>query len=147
MMASYKQVAMSLGVVPSDTEDELEIELLRTGALGGGEPGTSKITGTRALMLAVLEDAIRCFLDGRKSDQEEASGWIHSNWRGSPFSFVVVCETLHLEPTAVRKVLCGMRAARVQSRAAIPRARKNVRVPGRVCLRKRSRPRAQAAAV
>ena len=138
-MTSFRQVAMSMGLSPADSEDDLEIELMISGSLGGGEPGASHITGTRALMLAVLEDAIRCYLDGGKTSVEESQSWIFSNWRGWPFAFVVVCETLGLDPSAVRKTLRKMKQARIRSREAIPRARKNVRVPGRVCLRKSRR--------
>ncbi len=135
-MTSYRRMAQSLGVAPTATDEELEIDLLRSGAIGGGDPDRTPITGTRALMLAVLEDAIRCYLDGRKHISEEAERWIKANWRGSPFTFVIVCETLRLDPQAVRCSLDKMKSAQVSSRAAIPRARNNVRVPGRVCTRK-----------
>lgn len=136
-MDSYRRVALSLGIAPSSADDDLEIDLLTSGALGGD--CDRPLTGTRALMLAVLEDAIRCYLDGRKQVSEEAERWIKANWRGSPFTFVIVCETLKLDPSAVRNSLEKMKKAKVSSRDAIPRARNNVRVPGRVCTRKSSR--------
>ena len=88
-------------------------------------------------MLAVLEDAIRCYLDGGKHLSEEAQMWIENNRRHSPFTFVIVSETLGLDPQAVRVMLRQMKARRVNSRRAIPRARKNVRAAGRVCNRTR----------
>lgn len=132
-MTSYTRVALSLGVAPRATDEELEIDLLSTSNLAGGDPDHGPLTGTRALMLAVLEDAIRCYLDGRGRVCEEAERWIKANWRGSPFCFVIVCETLRLDPQAVRAMLERIRASKVSSRTAIPRARRNVRVPGRVC--------------
>jgi hypothetical protein len=138
-MTSYRRVALSLGIAPSASDEELEIDLLSSSPLGG-DADRAPITGTRALMLAVLEDAIRCYLDGRKHASEEAERWIMANWRESPFTFVIVCETLRLDPEAVRRSLREMKKAKVSSRDAIPRARNNVRVPGRVCTRKPSRP-------
>jgi len=136
-MTSYRRLALSLGLAPTATDEELEIDLLSSSSIGGGDPNRTPITGTRALMLAVLEDAIRCFLDGGRRVSDEAERWIKANWRSSPFSFVIICETLRLDPQAVRCMLDKMKAARVSSRDALPRARNNVRVPGRVCLRRR----------
>jgi hypothetical protein len=135
-MASLKEIALSLGLTPDAIDPDLEAELLASESLAGGESRTAPISGTKALMVAVLEDAIRCYLDGGKRLSEEAEGWIQSNRRGSPFCFAVVCETLHLNPHAVRRSLKHMKQEKVSSRAAIPRARNNVRVPGRVCSRK-----------
>lgn len=136
-MTSYRRVALSLGIAPTATDEELDIDLLRSSNIGGGDPDRTPITGTRALMLAVLEDAIRCYLDGRKSISQEAERWLKANWRDSPFSFVIVCETLRLDPQAVRCMLDRMKEAKVSSRDALPRARNNVRVPGRVCIRRK----------
>jgi hypothetical protein len=137
-MTSYREVAQSLGLLPGRDDD---VEILSSGAIAGGEPRTAQLTGTKALMLAVLEDAIRCYLDGRKHIAEEAEDWIRSNQRQSPFSFSIVCETLGLDPSATRIKLREIKAMAVSSREAIPRARKNVRVPGRVCTRKTNRDR------
>ena len=137
-MTSYREVAQSLGLLPGRDDD---VEVLAAGPIAGGEPRTSQLTGTKALMLAVLEDAIRCYVDGRKHIADEAEDWIRSNQRHSPFSFVIVCETLGLDPSATRVKLCEIKARQISSREAIPRARKNVRVPGRVCTRKTSRER------
>lgn len=137
-MSTFQRDGFNLSFAPTLEEDELDAALLR-GTVGGSEGSSAPITGTRALMLAVLEDAIRCYLDGGKRDAEEAEDWIRDNWRGSPFAFVVVCETLNLNPEATRRMLTQMKHEKVCSREAIPRARNNVRVPGRVCGRKPSR--------
>jgi hypothetical protein len=89
-----------------DPEESLLARLLATGAvaLGGGEPHCAELTGTRALMYAVLEEALRDYRGGQPHLRAQAEGWFASGRRW-PFSFVVVCETLGLEPTAVRGAL------------------------------------------
>lgn len=110
--------------------------VLRLQPVTGGESRTGQLTGTKALMLAVLEDGIRSFLSGSRLLASEAEFWIYSHRRHSPFSFTVVCEMLGLDPDAVRKTLKRMKSENVSSRKAIPRARHNVRIPGRVYARK-----------
>jgi len=111
---------------------DLDIEALRSASLGGGEPRQARFTGTKALMLAVLEDGIRSYLSPNRAIAQEAECWVHSERRRSPFSFVVVCEMLGLDAAAVRAALRRMRQQRIPPRKAIPRARPNVRVAGRV---------------
>lgn len=101
----------------------------------GGEPSGGQLTGTRALMLAVLEDGIRSYLSGPTLAAKDAEFWIQSHRRRSPFSFVVVCEVLGLDPDAVRTTVERMKAAR-QGQKGFPRARSNVRIPGRVCAKR-----------
>lgn len=105
--------------------------------LAGGEPRWGDFTGTKALMLAVLEDGIRTYLGGVERPAAEAENWVHSSRRRSPFSFIVVCETLNLDPDAVRRVLKRLRTQLVLPRKAFRRARPNVRVGSRLQLRKR----------
>lgn len=83
-------------------------------------------------MLAVLEEGIRSYLRGSRAIAHEAEFWILSHRQRSPFAFTVVCEILGLDPDAVRKTLRDMKAANVSPRKALPRARHNVRRPGRV---------------
>jgi|SRR5579862_3599906 len=75
--------------------------------LGGGEPRCAEYTGTQALMVAVLQDGIRdyCGVGGRCTEAEQ---WVRSNRRGV-FSFAVVCETLGLDPSAVRLALVRLK--------------------------------------
>ncbi|MCK6557216.1 hypothetical protein L6Q96_21960 [Candidatus Binatia bacterium] len=120
-----------------DSDDDL-IDLIRVESLGGGESRRGPLTGTRALMLAVLEDGIRAYLGKRRTLVDEAQLWIDSRRRTSPFCFDVVCETLGLNPDAVRKALHRMKAANTPANKVLPRVRNNVRVPGRVCLRGRT---------
>jgi hypothetical protein len=113
-------------------------DLRRSGvAVRGGEPRSGEYTGTRALMVAVLEDAIRCFLGTHGTAQAEAEHWFRSARRNWPFSFTVVCHTLGLDPEAVRAALQRMKRQGLSGRKAIGRSRPNVRRTGR--LRAKSR--------
>jgi hypothetical protein len=118
-----------------------EADLLNLTSLQGGESRSGQLTGTKALMLAVLEDGIRSYLGRAKLIAAEAAYWIESNHRRSPFSFVVICETLGLDPGAVRTAVKRMKSTDVRPRQAMPRSLNNVRIPGRVCLRKSARVR------
>ena len=99
--------------------------------VGGGESRSGQFTGTKALMLAVLEDGIRSYLGGRRIVADEAEIWILSRRRGSPFCFDIVCETLGLDAEAVRTRIKQMKRDN-PSRRALRRSRHNVRIPGRV---------------
>jgi hypothetical protein len=123
------------GNVAFDTRDD-DLSVMRLQTVTGGEPRTGQLTGTKALMLAVLEDGIRSFLSGSRLLASEAEFWIYSRCRQSPFSFTVVCEVLGLDPDAVRKTLKRMKGANIPPRKAMPRTRHNVRIPGRVYARK-----------
>ncbi|GIW40591.1 MAG: hypothetical protein KatS3mg076_1168 [Candidatus Binatia bacterium] len=129
-----RELARMLADLERDNPD-LDFELFHSAALAGGEPRQGQLTGTKALMLAVLEDGIRSYLSSSKAVSQEAEFWILSDRRRSPFSFVVVCEMLGLDPDAVRQALKRMKEQRVPPRKAIPRARPNVRVAGRVQVR------------
>jgi hypothetical protein len=96
-------------------------------SLGGGDPRAPECTGTKALMLAVLEDAINSFLNGKGRTRAEAEHWISTARRQSPFSFAIVCETLGFEPQAVRDALHRLRETRAVPRRAARRARPHVR--------------------
>ncbi len=94
--------------------------------LGGGESRSAPYSGPKALMLAVLEDAIRAFLSKDARARDEASSWIFGPHPRSVFSFCVVCETLGLEPKAVRVAIRGM-TKRELSPSLLPRSRPNAR--------------------
>ena len=66
----------------------------------------------KALLLAVLEDGIRCFQDNilprNKKKQmlfEEAEAWLFGNESNGVFSFVSVCALLGLDPGYIRRGL------------------------------------------
>ena len=104
-------------------DDDLLRQLSQLGSLGGGELRASEYVGTKALMLAVLEEGIRNYCGPLGRVRTEAEAWVRSN-RRSAFSFTLICETLGLEPDAVRRAL-----PRLQTHAT-PRPRR-VRPNGR----------------
>ncbi len=71
----------------------------------------------RNLMLAVLEDAIRCFLGYREGDPDprnrlayaDARDWINSPGRYSIFAFRNLCEIVGLDPDCLRRELNRIR--------------------------------------
>jgi hypothetical protein len=84
-------------------------------------------SGTRALMLAVLEDAIRNFGSSVRRVHDEAEAWIMSREHRYVFSFAVICETLHLDPSAVRRSLMRLLDEKRPGSHLLRRARPNVR--------------------
>jgi hypothetical protein len=84
--------------------------------IGGGESRPVPLIGIRALMLAMLEDAVRAYLGSNPRECDEAEAWIDSARSRWVFSFATVCETLGLEPPAVREAL-----RRLQSRPPLER--------------------------
>jgi hypothetical protein len=110
-----------------------DLTMLPAHARKGDKPRSAdQLTGTKALMLAVLEEGIRSYLRGSRALAHEAEFWILSQRQRSPFAFTVVCEILGLDPDAVRKALNRMKSEGVPSRKALPRARRNVRASGRM---------------
>ena len=116
-----------------DVEPEDLAELI---GLGGGEHRSAPYTGTKGLMLAVLEEAIRSYLGSASRLRTQAEMWIASRQR-LPFSFTVVCETLGLEPDSVRKALPILRVT--YSRGTVRRrSRPNVHRYTRLSQKQRS---------
>lgn len=92
----------------------------------------SYISGEKALMLAVLEDGIRCFQEHLRNPRsnprllsEQAEAWIRAVDYEWPFSFNNVCETLGLNPEALRGALLRWKAEQVaaagQDTSSVPR--------------------------
>ncbi len=82
----------------------------------------SYISGEKALMLAVLEDGIRCFQEHLRNPRsnprllsKEAEDWIKAVDWDWPFSFNNVCETLGIDPDALRGSLLAWKAKRLAS--------------------------------
>ncbi len=96
--------------------------------VGGGEVRTVPMIGIRALMLAMLEDAVRAYLGADQRECDEAEAWIERTRHRWVFSFATVCETLGLEPPAVRTALQRLRARPPAERQArLARSRPNAR--------------------
>lgn len=87
-------------------------------------------TGVRALMLAVLEDAIRCYFQGEPRVRAEAELWIEVGPRHWAFSFDVICESFGLDPAATRMALRRMRQADPRPTMLRKRHRGTGRRPG-----------------
>jgi hypothetical protein len=82
----------------------------------------SFISGEKALMLAVLEDGIRCFQEHLRNPRsnprmlsQEAEAWIKAVDYDWPFSFQNVCETLGIDADALRGALLTWKAQRLAS--------------------------------
>ena len=80
----------------------------------------SYVSGEKALMLAVLEDGIRCFQEHLRNPRsnprvlsQEAEAWIRAVDYDWPFSFNNVCETLGIDAEALRAALLKWKAARL----------------------------------
>jgi len=71
--------------------------------------GSLPRSGVKALMLAVFEDAIRCYFRGNPRVKAEAEHWIEYGPRYWAFSFDVICEAFGLSPAATRVALRRMR--------------------------------------
>jgi hypothetical protein len=116
-------------------EEALDFELhaLRLTPVAGGEPRSAEYTGTKALMLAVLENGLRSYFSPKVRIRAEAERWVKTSQGRSPFSFTVVCETLGLEPDAVRLALRRLRASQpLLTEPPIKRSRPNVHHFGRI---------------
>ena len=85
---------------------------------------TERLEGPRALMLAVLEEAILCLQGAgrcRTADPREASRarqWVRARDRSWLFSFENVCATLDIDADALRSSLLGSTPAKVRLPAA-----------------------------
>ena len=80
----------------------------------------SYASGEKALMLAVLEDGIRCFqehLTNARSNprllSKQAEDWIRADDWDWPFSFNNVCENLCIDPEALRLALFTWKARKL----------------------------------
>jgi hypothetical protein len=93
----------------------------------------SAIRPLKRLMMAVLEDALRCFQNNadamsgpRKRLFLEAEQWLCGEGGDGPFSFETICETLGIEPRFLRG---GLREWRNQQLAGVAEKRLARRSP------------------
>lgn len=126
---------MSLNVARAMTARNPEFEFvsgIASNARSSGEaiiassPAVTPHTGTKALMLAVFEDGIRCYLSNKRRLQREAETWIYCS-RRLVFSFDVLCETFGLDPNATRRALRQLRESTGGFNSMRHRGRQNVR--------------------
>jgi hypothetical protein len=96
--------------------------------IGGGERRALPLFGVRGLMLAMLEDAVRNYLGTEERARAEAEAWVDSPQQRWVFSFATICDTLGLEPAAVRMALRQMRGtATARQRFVVAKSRPNAR--------------------
>jgi hypothetical protein len=117
-MKEIAQVAFSSVEIPTTTQTH----------------ATPPWSGIRALMLAVLEDAIHSLRSSQWLVRAQAEQWITSGERRYVFSFAVICETLNLEPSAVRRSVIGLLDKRTTRGRLLKRSRPNVRRAGAIQL-------------
>lgn len=97
-------------------------------------------SGVQALMLAVLDDAIHSLRSAQSLVRAEAEHWITSQERRYVFSFVVICETLKLDPSAVRRSVMNLVEKKRPLGRSLSRSRPNVRHSGPILLGRDSHP-------
>lgn len=91
-------------------------------------------SGIRALMLAVLDDAMHSLSSSQSLVRAGAEDWITSPERRYVFSFVVICETLELVPSAVRRSVIDLLDKQQTGGRLVRRSRPNVRHRGAIQL-------------
>jgi hypothetical protein len=91
-------------------------------------------TGTESLMMAILEDALRCYLGPPGQLRSEAECWVLGTEAWMPFSFPVVCEALGFSPDALRAGLRQLQSSPGACHRIARRLRPNSRrVAHRLC--------------
>jgi len=101
----------------------------------------SLICGEKALLVAVLEDAIRCLDTCARSQMRaarDAERWVRADDHTWPFSFVNICAHLDIDAARMRRALLARRARRLAARQDPYRLHLRLKPPRR---RLRLRPR------
>src|ERR1700741_2496046 len=85
---------------------------------GGLRTSHPEMNATKRLLLAVLEDALRCLQTyaenpnpAHRQASAEAEAWILDRRAKGPFAFVSICEALGIQPDHLRE---GIRQWRLQ---------------------------------
>jgi hypothetical protein len=102
---------------------------------------TSPDSGVRTLMLAVLEEALQSLRASDSLVRTEAEQWMMSGEQRYVFSFAVICETLNLEPSAVRRSIIGLLEKKQTRGRLVERTRPYVWQSGAIGLRVPRTPR------
>jgi hypothetical protein len=91
-----------------------------------------RIIPYKRLLMAVLEDAVRCFQAnvGAASGKgrrlfNETELWMRSETADGPFSYVNVCETLGIDPAYLRRALMDWKARRLAGQIRRPLVRRS----------------------
>ncbi len=117
------KVPYESGAAPRTPENLAELftpDIVLPEQLIQGYRRDSYVSGEKALMLAVLEDGIRCFQEHLRNPRsnprllsQEAETWIRAVDYDWPFSFNNVCETLGIDADALRSSLLTWKAQRL----------------------------------
>lgn len=90
-------------------------------------PQTTLPEPERALMVAVLEDAVRCFLNHYRATDpkpralyEDTRKWLMSSERSGLYAFENVCDVLGIEPGYLRRQLLAQRDERHSGGTRVP---------------------------
>jgi len=105
--AAFERTAHTLS---NERESALfEPAVILPSQIGGDAPWVSDTSGPIALMLAVLEEAVRCIERGRRRRHPEtctlaaeAAAWVRCESRSWPFAFASICDVLGLDVDAAR---------------------------------------------
>jgi len=119
---------MHCAQVVMDTDGEFFRRLIASGPLAGGEPRGGEYRGLKALMLAVLDNAVQYYCGPPSRLRAEAEQWLAARNARSPFSFKTVCEVLGLDPDAAGQAIKALRERmppRVQKRRMRPNSRRH----------------------
>ena len=80
--------------------------------------GSHTLSGERKLLLAILEDALRCYVRGRnqnsaaeRAEFSDVCGWFDEGCKPYVFSFESVCANLDIDPQYLRQRLDSLRLA------------------------------------
>lgn len=103
----------------------VELDFDPMSAIACREGGSLPATGVRALLLAVLEDGIRCYFSPEARTRNEAEVWVESSQKRTAFSFPVLCELFGIDPGAARRSLRRLRD-RLPHAGITPRRRRVV---------------------
>jgi len=142
-MTRRGQYLRPMFIAGDDAASGFDSDFLGLTSLGGGESSRGPYTGVKALMLAVLDNGITSYMSHVSRIRTEAELWINSARTRSPFSFAVVCETLGLEPDAVRAELRRWRETDGSPARALTRRRPNASRAGRGLIRKTVQPESE----
>ena len=100
-------------MAPMNDEPEWIYENVLPVQLSEPSPEASPLRGVRTLMAAVLEDAVRCLLEGSRPKSGAhariragaSARWIRSTDTSWPFSFQSICDVLSIDADRLRREL------------------------------------------
>ncbi len=131
-MSMSASLATPAGIAPKSRAHPFAPDVVTPDQFHGEGLAASLSAGERSLMLAVLEDGIRCFQEFSEDTRlrprmlgRQAQLWIESQDTSWPFSFENVCSFLDLDAGRLRTTLLRTREE--------PRGDRRRRTSHRVC--------------